>query len=247
MAVSAAELPEMSGVLGDAEARAAQLRTRLASALRRVVFLVVPSAAAFLTIGDSIVQLLFQSGRFGQEATNTVWLLLAGSAIGLSAGTQGRLLASAFYALGDPRAPLRASLLRVTLTALAGWAVTLPLRELFGYDARWGAFGLTASAGVAAWLEFEVLRRTLRTRLGSLPMPTQLGFGALAIALIAGGAARFAAHVMATHGARGWLAALVAVAVFGVLYLGSMLSFRVPEAQVFLARVLRRRAARSQT
>jgi len=244
MAVSAAELPEMSGVLGDAEARATQLRTRLASALRRVVFLVVPSAAAFVTIGDSIVQLLFQSGRFGREATNTVWLLLAGSAIGLSAGTQGRLLASAFYALGDPKAPLRASLLRVTLTALAGWAIALPLREHFGYEARWGAFGLTASAGVAAWLEFEVLRRTLRARLGHVPIPTQLGFGALAIALLAGGAAHLAAHAATANGAPSWLAALVALAVFGVLYMGSMLGFRVPEAQALVSRVVRRRAAR---
>ena len=46
----------------------------------------------------------------GAGDTETVWIILAGSAIGLSAGTQGRLLGSAFYALGDPRPPLRAAL-----------------------------------------------------------------------------------------------------------------------------------------
>ena len=53
-----------------------------------------------------------------QRATTRaiVWIILAGSALGLSAGTQGRLLGSAFYALGDPRPPLHAALVRVAIT-----------------------------------------------------------------------------------------------------------------------------------
>jgi len=234
----------MSGALGDAEARATQLRARLDHGLRRVVFLVVPSAAAFVVVGDAIVQLLFQSGRFDHRATDTVWLLLAGSAIGLSAGTQARLLASAFYALGDARAPMRASLVRVALTALSGWAVTLPLRAAFGYDARWGAFGLTASAGVCAWLEFEVLRRQLAARLGSVPIPVRLGFGALAVALAAGGAGQLAARAVRALGAPGWLGSLCAVALCGTLYLGVMYALGVPEARAFAGR-LQRRARRA--
>jgi putative peptidoglycan lipid II flippase len=112
MAVSAAVLPEMSSATG-----IEHLRNRLRSSLRRVVFLVVPSAVAFVAIGPSIVALLFQTGRFGADDTQTVWIILAGSAIGLSAGTQGRRLGSAFYALGDPKPPLRAALVRVAFTA----------------------------------------------------------------------------------------------------------------------------------
>src|SRR4051812_29892629 len=119
MAVSAAELPEMSSATGDEAERAAHLQRRLAPALRRVVFLVVPSAIAFIAIGGPIVALLFQGGRFNAGDTRVVWILLAGSAIGLSAGTQGRLLASAFYALGDPTRPLRAALVRVAITGVA--------------------------------------------------------------------------------------------------------------------------------
>ena len=122
MAVSAAELPEMSSTTGGDAARAEHLQRRLAGSLRRVVFLVVPSAVAFVAIGRSIVALLFQTGRFNAADTRTVWIILAGSAIGLSAGTQGRLLGSAFYALGDTRSPLRAALVRVAITAALGWA-----------------------------------------------------------------------------------------------------------------------------
>jgi putative peptidoglycan lipid II flippase len=89
MAISAAELPEMASAQGDAEARARQLRDRLASSMRRVLFLVVPSAVAFIAIGDSIITLLFQTGRFTAADTARVWVVLCGSALGIVASTQG--------------------------------------------------------------------------------------------------------------------------------------------------------------
>jgi putative peptidoglycan lipid II flippase len=242
MAVSAAELPEMSGALGDATARAAHLQSRLRPALRRVVFMVVPSAIAFITIGDAIVGLLFQGGRFDAEATHAVWLLLAGSAIGLSAGTQGRLLASALYALEDPRAPLRASLVRVTLTGIAGFLVTFPLAQRIGYEAMIPPVLLTTSAGLAAWVEFLLLRKKLAAKIGRVPVPTKLGLGALLAALAAGGVGRVAWRALSVLGAPGWLSKLVCVGSFGLAYLGSMLLFKVPEARAFVCRALRRRA-----
>jgi putative peptidoglycan lipid II flippase len=241
MAVSAAELPEMSGVAGDQAARAEHMRERLRGALRRVVFLVVPSAVAFVTVGDSIVSLLFQSGRFGAHATNTVWVILIGSALGLASGTQGRLLASAFYALGDPRPPLRAALLRVAITGLGGFALALPVRAWLGYSATWGAFGLTASAGVAAWIEFMLLRHTLAARIGGVPTPVRLGLGALAVALFAGASGHAASGAAQRLGAPAWLASASAVVVFGAVYLGVMTAARVPEARDLLRRVLRRK------
>src|SRR5205823_10298643 len=112
MAISAAELPEMSSATGDVAARAEHVQARLRPALRRVVFLVVPSAVAFVTIGGAIVALLYQTGRFNAADTEIVWIILAGSALGLSAGTQTRLSTSAFSAPGAPKPPLAARLVR---------------------------------------------------------------------------------------------------------------------------------------
>src|SRR5262249_7956936 len=92
MAVAAAGVPGVSSAIGDT--RGAQIQERLRGALRRVVFLVVPSAVAFVAIGGAIVALVLQSGRFDARDTEVVWIILAGSALGLSAGTQGRLLGS---------------------------------------------------------------------------------------------------------------------------------------------------------
>jgi putative peptidoglycan lipid II flippase len=241
MAVSAAELPEMSSATGSDAVRAEHLQNRLRSSLRRIVFLVVPSAVAFVAIGRSIVALLFQTGRFGAGDTTMVWIILAGSAIGLSAGTQGRLLGSAFYALGDPRPPLRAALVRVAITAALGWAFALPLRDHLGYSATWGAFGLTASAGAAAWIEFELLRRWLARRIGPVPVPVRLGIGVLAASAVAGALGYLAGELASAAGAPVWLAALAAIAAFGAVYLAATALAGVPEAAAFTRRLRRRR------
>lgn len=241
MAVSAAELPEMSAAIGSDEARATKLHERLRPALRRVVFLVVPSAVAFLAIGGAIIALLFQTGRFDAGDTHTVWIILGGYALGVVASTQGRLLASAFYALGDPRPPLHAALVRVGLTAALGYAFTLPIRDAAGYAPVWGAFGLTASSAFGAWIELALLHRWLSRRIGTVEMPTRLVVTAVAIAAIAG-AAGFGAHRLAFDLALpAWIAALAAIGTFGVLYLAGMALARVPEATALLRRVLRLR------
>ena len=244
MAVSAAELPEMSSATGSLDERAAALRERLRGALRRVVFMVVPSAVALVAIGQPIVALLFQSGRFDAADVREVWIILAGSALGLSAGTQGQVLKSAFYALHDTKSPLYAALVRVAITGSTGWIVALPLRAALGYDAVWGAFGLTASAGFAAWIEFLLLRRWLAARLGEVPIPTRLGVGVLGAAIIAGALAYATAWLAAGLGASERVAALPAIGVYGAAYLGITLAAKLPEARGFVRRipVLRRLA-----
>ena len=239
MAISAAELPEMARSSSDPAAMAAHIRGRLEPALRRVTFLVVPSAIAFVTIGRTLVALLFRTGRFGADDVTTVWLVLAGAAVGLTASTQGRLLSSAFYALGDTRAPLRAALARVTVTFVAGYAVTLPLRAHFGYAPVWAAFGLTATAGVAAWLELALLARWLKERIGSVPLPFGLTVRATAAAALAGGVGYLIERALV--GQRPWIVAAAVVPAYGVIYGGVTLALGVPEARGVLRRIARRR------
>lgn len=240
MAISAAELPEMSSATGDHESRAAHVRDRLAPALRRVVFFVVPSAVGFVTIGGAMVALLFQTGRFGAHDTEVVWIALAGSAVGLTAGTTGRLLASAFYALGDPKPPLHAALVRVAITGVAGWAFALPLRAMLGYSVQWGAFGLTASAGVAAWIEFLLLRRWLAVRIGRVAMPTRLALVALAAAGLAGGGGYLISHLLRDVTAHTWLWSIPSIGAFAAIYVGVTAAARVPESIALIRSVFGR-------
>ncbi|HVT39415.1 MAG TPA: murein biosynthesis integral membrane protein MurJ [Gemmatimonadaceae bacterium] len=168
MSVSAAVLPEMSAVRGDDESVRAALRAKLGDALRRVAFYVVPSAVAFLALGDVIGAALYQTGEFTRDHVVWLWAVLAGSAVGLLAGTLGRLYASTWYALRDTRTPLVFAAVRVILTAGLGLIASRWLPGWLGLGARWGVAGLTASAGVSAWLEFALLRRSIARRIGAV-------------------------------------------------------------------------------
>ena len=169
-----------------------------------------------------------------------MWIVLAGSAIGLSAGTQGRLLASAFYALGDTKRPLYAALVRVSITFATGVIAVWPLRSALGYGPAWGAFGLTASAGVAAWVEFLLLKRWLARRIGAVPIPSGLGLTTLGLAIGAGAVAAVTARVAHALHLPGVVAALAAIGVFGGLYLAGAVMAQIPEVDAITRRLRRR-------
>lgn len=183
MSVSAAELPAMSRAVGSTEEVAQVLRTRLNAGLRRIAFFIVPSAMAFLALGDVIAAVLYQTGRFTHEAAIYVWAILAGASIGLLAATLGRLYSSTYYALRDTRTPLLFAIIHVALTTVLGYICALPLPRFLGLDPKWGVVGLTASASIAAWIEFVLLRRSLNRRIGRTGLPlsylAKLWFGAL--------------------------------------------------------------------
>jgi len=166
MSVSAAELPAMSRAIGSTEEVADVLRGRLDAGLQRIAFFIIPSSMAFLALGDVIAAVLYQTGQFKHEAAIFVWGILAGSTVGLLASTLGRLYSSTYYALHDTRTPLRYAIVRVTLTTVLGYLFALPLPHLLGIDPKWGVAGLTASAGIAGWIEFALLRRSMNRRIG---------------------------------------------------------------------------------
>jgi putative peptidoglycan lipid II flippase len=229
MSVAAAELPTMSRAGAPTDANTFEtLRLRLNAGLRQIAFLVVPSAAAFLLIGDVIVALLFQSGEFHHSDAIYVWAILAGSAVGLLAATMSRLYNSTYYALSDTRTPLRFALIRVGLTLVLGYICAIQVPPAIGVAQRWGVAGLTASAGVAAWVEFSLLRLTLNRRIGWTGVQRRYLARLWAIALAA--AAVALAVKYAFHGGPR-LKALAVIPAYGGVYLGLAYWMGVPELQ----------------
>ena len=218
MSVSASELPEMSRAIGDEREIAARLRGRLVGGLRRIAFFVIPSAVAFLALGDIIAGAIYESGAFRHPDSVYEWGILAGSGVGLLASTQGRLYSSAFYALKDTRTPLRFAILRVALTTVLGYFAALRLPGMIGVDPRWGVAGLTVSAGISGWVEFFLLRRALGQRIGSDPV----GAGYLArlwASAIMGAAIAWAIKLEAGRGMHPIVLAVATLIPFGIVYL----------------------------
>jgi putative peptidoglycan lipid II flippase len=239
MSVSAAELPVMSGALGAADEVAGILRARMNSGLRQITFLVVPSVVGFLALGDVIVAAIYQSGRFTHADVIYVWGILAGSTVGLLASTLGRLYSSGYYALRDTRTPLRFAIVRVLLTTLLGYLAALPLPRLLGIEPRWGVAGLTVSAGIASWVEFTLLQRGLRRRIGQVGVPLAFLAQVWVAALIAAPGAR---GILMAIGHRGPIVlAVLVLSVYGILFFGVSTLLKLPEAKAMLG-FLRRRA-----
>jgi putative peptidoglycan lipid II flippase len=243
MAVSASELPEMARVSGDQEAIARELRPRLTAGLRRMAFFVLPSAVAFIALGDTVVALVYRTGRFGAADAQFVWAILAGFAVGLLAATQGRLYSSAFYALRDTTTPFRIAVVRVALGTALGVGLAFALPPLLGLDRRYGVVGLALASGIAAWIEMLLLRRRLAPRIGGkLPLPWSflltIGGGA-AVAAAAGWGARIGVTAVASAFHPGLQAAMV-LAAFGVVYLAVTWLLGLGEARALTGRVLRR-------
>lgn len=237
MSVSAAELPAMSSALGSSEQIADQLRHRLDQGLQRIAFFIVPSVMAMMAFGDVMTAALYQTGRFNHADSRYVWGILAGSTIGLLASTLGRLYASTYYALHDTRTPLRYAVIRVVLTTALGYVFAIPLPRMLGIDAKWGAAGLTASAGLAGWVEFVLLRASLNRRIGktglSLSYVARLWLSAIGGALIGWGI-RFA--IGQRHPI---IVAALVLLPYGLAYFAIASLFRITEANTAVRRGLR--------
>lgn len=243
MSVSAASLAEMSReqAAGDERAIYEKLRSRLNHGLGQIAFFIVPSTAVFVILGDIAAAAIFKTGKTTWADITYVWFTLAGSGVGLLASTLGRLYSSTFYALRDTRSPLRFALVRVALTTVLGYLCGLALPRWLGVDAIWGTMGLTASAGIAGWVEFMLLRRALNRRIGNTGLTgsfiARLWLPALAAAL-AGWTLKYVTGSL--HIDHPVLAAILIFADFGIVYFVGTLLARVPQAQGLYRNVRRR-------
>ena len=232
MSVSAAELPLMSGELGDQNQVATALRSRLDAGLRRIAFFVMPSLAAFLVLGDVIVAAIYQTGQFRHADVLYVWGVLAGATVGLLASTCGRLYSSVYYALRDTRTPLKYAVVRVALTTVLGYIFALHLPAALGIEGRWGVAGLTVSAGIAAWIELILLRRSLNRLIGPSGLATSY---LVKICTAAFGAAGIGWSLHAWFGHHGpVLTAIVVLLPYGLAYFAIARLLGLSEARMFI-------------
>ncbi|HEX6731055.1 MAG TPA: murein biosynthesis integral membrane protein MurJ [Pyrinomonadaceae bacterium] len=237
MSVSAAELPAMSKALGTDQVVAETLRNRLNPGLQRIAFFIVPSAMAFLALGDIIAGALYQTGRFNRGDSIFVWSILAGSSIGLLASTLGRLYSSTFYALRNTRTPLRYAIVHVVLATVLGYLCSIPLPRWLGIDQQWGVAGLSASASVAGWVEFVLLRKSLNQRIGRTGLPW-LYVGQLVVAAIAGAIIAWAFKLLLGP----WHPiplAMIVLGSYGIVYFGVTFAFGIRESRNLIYRGLR--------
>ena len=240
MAISASELPTLSRMAGEHvdEEVAAKLSARLNNGLERIAFFIVPSAMAFFALGNVIVAALYQSGAFTAKDSYYVWAILAGSGVGLLASTFGRLYSSTYYAMRDTRTPLRYAIVRLVFTAVLGLGSALLIPKLLGIPMQWGAVGLTASAGVAGWVEFHLLRRKMNHKLGRTGVAVSMMIKLWAAAVVAALVACVVEHFMPAWGPI--LTAALVLSTYGVVYFAVTFLLHIRTCRDVVQKALRR-------
>jgi putative peptidoglycan lipid II flippase len=232
MAIAASELPELSRNRGEVKG---VLVPRVRGALERIFFLLIPSALAYLVLGDVFIAALYEGGAFGPDDTVATFVILAAYSLGLPASASSRALSSAFYALRDTRTPARIAIVRVVISIAIGASLMVPLDRFGVGDVRFGAAGLALGASVGAWIEYLRLRSHLDRHLGPHGPGVARLLRFLLSGLAAGAVALGAKRILGFSGGTGvlpellgqeslWLnpaAALAMAAAFGVTYLGA--------------------------
>ena len=128
-------------------------------------------------------------------------------------------------------------MIRVTLTTVLGYLFAIPLPPAIGIDPKWGVAGLTASAGIAGWIEFALLRRSLNKRIGRTGLPLSY-VSQLWLAAAVGAGVGWAIKLgIGSH--HPIIMALLVLIPYGLVYFAVTAALRVPELNSVLGRVLR--------
>ncbi len=222
----------------------ATFRRTLARALRLAFFLTIPSAIGLICLGEPIISLLYQHGRFTIRAAHQTAAALEFYAIGLAAYSGIKVLAPAFYAMDARMTPMLVSFFAIGTNYL--------LNSIFTHWLEWGHQGLAFSTSLTAIVNFLLLYWLMRKRTGTLET-TQMAvtLGKLAVAGATLAAVCMAGNRYILHGfdyfsrlekGVGLFAVIVgaAAAFFGACHLLRLEEMQ--EAVEIFARKLRRRA-----
>lgn len=223
---AAAALPALAErtTHADPEERAKGMRRELGRSLARIFTLSAMSTAVFALLGDELITLLLQSGRFDRSSTAEVRTVLAAYALALPGNAMCRLLTTTCFALGDTKRPATYAVARVVVSTVIALLLLRPL----------GVSGVVVGAVFGAWAEFALLAHVVRREirgLGVEHVPLARIALATAIGSAAGLGARHAMPAMLAHGRIGaglvlcaaGAAFLVACQLLGILSARSLL------------------------
>jgi putative peptidoglycan lipid II flippase len=156
VAIATATLPAISR--SAARKDEAEFRHTLASSMRLAFLLTIPSAVGLIVLGRPIIALIYERGHFGALDTEHTAAALGFFAIGLTGYAAIKILAPAFYALGDARTPMIISLLSMLTNFVMNWSLVGVMQER----------GLALSTSTVALANCGLLYVIMRKRINGI-------------------------------------------------------------------------------
>ena len=158
IAIASAALPRLSR--SAALRNFVEFRQILSRSILMILLLTVPASVGLAILGESMIGIVYQHGKFHASDTHQTALALSYYAVGLAGYSVLKLVAPAFYALGDSRTPMLVSIASVLVNAATAFALV----RLAGF----GHAGLALTSSVVATFSALALLALLRSRIGNL-------------------------------------------------------------------------------
>jgi putative peptidoglycan lipid II flippase len=169
VAIGTAAIPALSRLAS--EDNIARFRDTLSEALKLVFLMTVPAACGLIVLGEPIIALIYQGGRFTPLDTNmTAWALAAYS-LGLAGYAAIKVLSPSFYALDDAKTPMWVSIGSIGVHAPMSFGM-MYLLSTVGVSAErpdgFGHVGVALATSTVALVNFFALTLLMRRRIGRL-------------------------------------------------------------------------------
>jgi len=159
VAIASATLPAISR--SAAAKNLEEFGRTLSHSLGTVFLLTLPSSVGLALLGEAMIGLIYEGGRFQAYDTRQTAQALSCYAVGLAGYSAAKVLAPAFYALGDARVPALVSLASIAINFLVALSM-LRLTQL-------GHAGLAVATSVVALFAALTLYALLRRRVRAIP------------------------------------------------------------------------------
>ena len=158
VAIASAALPRISR--SAAHRNFAEFRETLSRSIIMILLLTVPSSVGLAILGESMIGIVFQHGKFLAFDTHQTAIALQCYAVGLAGYSALKLIAPAFYALGDARTPMLVSLASVVVNGVTAFVMVRV--------AGLGHAGLALSSSVVSTFSSIALLLLLGARIGGV-------------------------------------------------------------------------------
>jgi putative peptidoglycan lipid II flippase len=204
-----------------------ELNETLTTALRLTLFLALPAMIGLILLGQPLIALLFQSGKFTEQSTSLVSWALTWYGVGLISHSVVEVITRVYYAMKDTRTPVAVGAAAMILNVI----LSLTLTRLF---ASWNVMphgGLALANTLATTIEaigLWVMLRKHNARVMFAPLFNSIWRSGVATAVMGLGVIGWGRAVTAPL----WLLSLGGASVGAGIYFVIALIVRSPEIKL---------------
>lgn len=161
VAIGTASIPVLSRMASEGKLK--DFRNTLSSSMNLVFLMTLPSACGLIVLGEPIIRLIYERGKFDADATTMTAYALSGYSIGLTGYAAIKVLSPAFYAMDDAKTPMIIALASIVVNTLASYSF-LQLLSPYGY----GHIGVALATSIVALVNFFALALLMRKKIKRL-------------------------------------------------------------------------------